>query len=233
MKSNWTKPTENKITNHDKSVQNNWKLFKEGKLKNLPNHVVEHLNKFTDRALNVNPFTKPASGNNVITVTKKKTTEYSDIITRYEKIKQGKTSNDDSFENSPFALDANISESQERKPENRRRVTLNQLQSKLVEKAEMGKEIDENEKSIITKFKTEESINNSENTKPHLIDLSQNKYNTTVQHHKKVEKDLSHLDYPDHINIPKSILKKGCIYKLNDCYYDDDGEFLYRVPGMC
>lgn len=38
--------------------------------------------------------------------------------------------------------------------------------------------------------------------------------------------------YPEFINIPKDKYKKGKIYQLRDCYYDNDGEFLYRVPGL-
>ncbi|XP_053981522.1 uncharacterized protein LOC128877905 [Hylaeus volcanicus] len=34
------------------------------------------------------------------------------------------------------------------------------------------------------------------------------------------------------IKIPKNVYKKGMTYKVVDCYYDDDGEFLYRTPGL-
>uniref|UniRef100_A0A1A9VPG8 Uncharacterized protein n=1 Tax=Glossina austeni TaxID=7395 RepID=A0A1A9VPG8_GLOAU len=36
----------------------------------------------------------------------------------------------------------------------------------------------------------------------------------------------------DRIYIPRKLRRKGATYRLEDCYYDDDGEFLYRVPGM-
>lgn len=34
------------------------------------------------------------------------------------------------------------------------------------------------------------------------------------------------------INIPPKHRKKGSIYKLEDCFYDDRGKFMYRVPGL-
>ncbi|XP_075144797.1 uncharacterized protein LOC142219913 [Haematobia irritans] len=34
------------------------------------------------------------------------------------------------------------------------------------------------------------------------------------------------------IHIPRKIYRKGATYRIDDSYYDDDGEFLYRVPGM-
>jgi hypothetical protein len=39
-------------------------------------------------------------------------------------------------------------------------------------------------------------------------------------------------DPPGRIRVPAEKWKKGCTFKVGDCYYDDDGTFLYRVPGM-
>lgn len=39
-------------------------------------------------------------------------------------------------------------------------------------------------------------------------------------------------DYLKPIKITKNIYKSGMTYRISDCYYDDDGEFLYRVPGV-
>lgn len=38
--------------------------------------------------------------------------------------------------------------------------------------------------------------------------------------------------YPNKIEIPEDKFVKGYLYKVKDCFYDDDGEFLYRVPGL-
>ncbi|XP_017793473.1 PREDICTED: uncharacterized protein LOC108575242 [Habropoda laboriosa] len=40
------------------------------------------------------------------------------------------------------------------------------------------------------------------------------------------------VNYIKRLKIPKNSYKKGMTYRVNDCYYDDDGEFLYRIPGM-
>lgn len=34
------------------------------------------------------------------------------------------------------------------------------------------------------------------------------------------------------IDIPPKLRKKGSVYKLYDCFYDDRGKFMYRVPGL-
>jgi hypothetical protein len=39
-------------------------------------------------------------------------------------------------------------------------------------------------------------------------------------------------DPPERIRVPAEKWQKGCTFKIGDCYYDDDGTFLYRVPGM-
>jgi len=39
-------------------------------------------------------------------------------------------------------------------------------------------------------------------------------------------------DYAKPIKISKNLYKSGMTYRINDCYYDDDGEFLYRIPGV-
>ncbi|ALC47122.1 CG4553, partial [Drosophila busckii] len=36
----------------------------------------------------------------------------------------------------------------------------------------------------------------------------------------------------ERIVIPRKLYKAGATYRVEDAYYDDDGEFLYRVPGM-
>lgn len=40
------------------------------------------------------------------------------------------------------------------------------------------------------------------------------------------------LEYAKPIKIAKHLHKPGMSYRVGDCYYDDDGEFLYRVPGV-
>lgn len=39
-------------------------------------------------------------------------------------------------------------------------------------------------------------------------------------------------DYLKPIKITKNLYKPGMTYRISDCYYDDDGEFLYRIPGI-
>lgn len=58
------------------------------------------------------------------------------------------------------------------------------------------------------------------------------KYNLkTVPALATVNKGVS-IPFQPKIVIPKQLRKSGSVYKLYDCFYDDRGEFMYRVPGL-
>ncbi len=40
------------------------------------------------------------------------------------------------------------------------------------------------------------------------------------------------VQYPMRINIPRKMWKKDKIFRVRDCFYNDRGNFLYRVPGF-
>lgn len=40
------------------------------------------------------------------------------------------------------------------------------------------------------------------------------------------------MPFKSKVVIPERLRKPGSVYKLYDCFYDDRGEFLYRVPGL-
>lgn len=42
----------------------------------------------------------------------------------------------------------------------------------------------------------------------------------------------TNVEYFKRIKIPQNVYKQGMTYRIKDCYYDDDGEFLYRIPGL-
>lgn len=59
------------------------------------------------------------------------------------------------------------------------------------------------------------------------------KEKTSVISRKEVSKFIDTInDYPLAIRIPKKVWKEGYTYKVKDCFYDDNGDFLYRVPGL-
>lgn len=62
------------------------------------------------------------------------------------------------------------------------------------------------------------------------ISVVENVVDTSIKVWKK--KVDTELNYAKPIKIAKHLYKPGMTYRISDCYYDDDGEFLYRVPGV-
>ncbi|TGZ52220.1 Uncharacterized protein DBV15_03761 [Temnothorax longispinosus] len=63
-----------------------------------------------------------------------------------------------------------------------------------------------------------------------IVGADDNLLDTRVKVWKK--KADTELNYAKPIKIAKHLYKPGMTYRIRDCYYDDDGEFLYRVPGV-
>ncbi|XP_023019021.1 uncharacterized protein [Leptinotarsa decemlineata] len=236
------KKSESKIANHDAAVQRNWESFKKGEFPDLPKDLVEHLNKFSNRALTFKRFIKPTNKNE-ITVTKQSSpSDFSEIITSYKKLKN---------KNKEIESEVEITMEEPKKflkashvdtfltvPKNemkdRRDVTLSQLQDNIEQKALKGSQLSEDEKLILNDFKEPKEQVVAPLMYQEDSFALQNKYNTESGGAiaTKTVRDYSHLIYPEKIQIPSDKVKRGYTYRLNDCYYDYDGEFLYRVPGM-
>lgn len=214
-------------------VSQNWAKFKKGELNDLPVDVAEHLKKFTTRELNiggVDPSIYDTDINkNVMYKREEMKTEFSDIITSYQNLvtKNKEVTNTSEM---PKLLESTNDSSGLKQP-NRRKVTLSQLKKDIETAVHSGKHISETEMLILKEVKSEDSRHEVVELKEDLSAV-QKRFEKPKAISKAKPKNYSFLEYPLRINIPKKVHKKGCLYKLNDCYYDDYGIFLYRVPGM-
>lgn len=236
VKSKYSKE-ESQIKNHDASVQKNWMAFKKGEMTNLPDKLTEHLKKFSDRSVNYNVFVKPEKIEEVQSINIP--TEFSDIITSYEELKKNKKDTENLEINTDNHIQPKLGTlNHELKTEQvpkviQKNITLQQLRSEIESGVISGKEIPIQDKLILDSHKVKEknSVVQLGSAEINTI-MEKTKFQTASGLVKKTEKDYSHLNYPERIRIPKNKLKYGYTYKLNDCYYDSDGTFLYRVPGM-
>lgn len=114
------------------------------------------------------------------------------------------------------------------------RITLQELRNEIQRGIVSGQEIPIVDKVILDNSKEKEAKNNIVKLQTNEVNsiIEKMKYQTSSEVEKKSEKDYSHLMYPYRIRIPKDKWKYGYTYKVNDCFYDSDGTFLYRVPGM-
>lgn len=99
-----------------------------------------------------------------------------------------------------------------------------------VEVVEEKKELNSSNSLTLNQEKTLISLKNSE--PPKLVPTD--KIDVNLDTHVKAwnTKIDKHELYSRPIQIPKNIYQRGKTYRISDCYYDDDGEFLYRVPGV-
>ncbi|KAK6631522.1 hypothetical protein RUM44_006049 [Polyplax serrata] len=66
-----------------------------------------------------------------------------------------------------------------------------------------------------------------------IIEVEKAPLQAPEEPHKAMLNSMASLEsYPQRIKIPRSKRGSGLTFKVKDCYYDDDGQFLYRVPGM-
>lgn len=226
-KSHWQPKDDERIQRHDASVQENWKHFNANKFPNLSPHLQEHLKKFSMRG----NFKSVLPDEPIMTKSKipePKSSEFSSIITSCKK-----------YRSESKLIESN--NGSEKKTEKIHKVMPSDetyLLSKVIDK-----------KPVMFKPTSSTSVDN------HLLEGNslQNPSGTGVVYSStlpdnpfKVKKfnstevqpeedDMRNLSMPairENITIPMKFYKKGATYKLGDCYYDDDGEFLYRVPGM-
>ncbi|KYN05654.1 PREDICTED: uncharacterized protein LOC108771456 [Cyphomyrmex costatus] len=73
-------------------------------------------------------------------------------------------------------------------------------------------------------------VSKDKNRNFNIVESDDNLLNTSIKaRNKKVDVELN---YVKPIKIAKHLYKPGMTYRISDCYYDDDGEFLYRVPSV-
>ncbi|XP_057320560.1 uncharacterized protein LOC130664594 [Microplitis mediator] len=103
----------------------------------------------------------------------------------------------------------------------------------------------QNKVPVLNNFDTNVSVKNEDNSVEEAatsdeskvsipvpeFDIDKNSLETGILEWKKKEFGAEE-DYPRFIKIPRAKAKLGVTFKIKDRYYDSDGEFLYRVPGL-
>lgn len=230
IKSRWQPKDLKRIQKHDESVRSSWKKFKAGDLEVDP-ILAEHLKKFAHR--NFNNIAKPQPNRKLGTeVPRPSGNEFLSIITSCKKYSEDppKFSEGKALQlgSDGLRFPRNFS----RDPEEdscllEGKITGNVGRSfakavPLKEYQKSSPDIDLPEK--LQSFAQEEQEEIEPFKKIKSVDV-----NALSINEKKVFKSL---EIQELIAIPKRLWKKDQIYKVGDCFYADDGEFLYRVPGL-
>uniref|UniRef100_A0A1I8PP10 Uncharacterized protein n=1 Tax=Stomoxys calcitrans TaxID=35570 RepID=A0A1I8PP10_STOCA len=214
IKSRW-KPFS--IKSHDASVFRNWELFKKGSIK-VPADLEVHLKKFCHRNVqhspNVASFEKHVNAPS--------STEFSSIV---------KISSQSKRSDGPKVLPLCSGNDEDT-------VLLGKvLDKKYMRFTDLKKNRSETEGTDVIGMNGVEQTSSSSLPNPTVtadnfsLRLSESFLNEIeISNEDRKRFEVSRVK--DRIHIPRKIFRKGSIYRVDDSYYDDDGEFLYRVPGM-
>lgn len=225
-KSSWQPKDERRIERHDVAARHTWKLFGSNQIADLPPALAEHLRQFSNRSdTTAAPSIRAAITTLRTRLPTPESSEFSNIIMASSIKSQPtvKTSRKQTTEERPARM-----------PDDHESYLLGQIIDKRptmfrpsvgAEQAWLfaGNSPPQNPSGtgIVGASKDESALNPFKMQK---FDAPQSD-----------EDALKRLSVPairEHIRIPRRLQKEGATYKMGDCYYDDDGEFLYRVPGM-
>ncbi|XP_026463863.1 uncharacterized protein LOC113366472 [Ctenocephalides felis] len=221
VKASWKIQDPKRILNHDKNVEANWKMLKKGEL-DVDAEYKEHLLKFSSRDKIILDETKYLPQQSM-TFDKPQfttqSTEFSSIIQSYE---NSKTKTKEQLK-LPSTKDDIINFPQLDKP----------LQETYV--MNTGTPTSKKPQSF-SEFKKELNLPDQQNFPPpakkiFAQDIPVPIFGKNYQE-RSFETDKKVVPMPEKIQIPKKFWQRGQTYKVNDCFYDDDGRFLYRVPGL-
>ncbi|XP_037813871.1 uncharacterized protein LOC119605003 [Lucilia sericata] len=244
LKANWSPMSPKRIHSHDTSVLRNWERFKKGEYnEKISSDLYEHLKKFVDRETNnfhilhdptqsfqKRQWQKPKSNEffSIISSLRPKTNEQVNTTALTDGKTKEKRAAIDGGDSDTYLL----GEIQNKKP-----MTIHQLKSSNMS----NKSLQDNSKSL-----DQLAAQKLKNTSGTGIIKDKDTTSSTIAEFDYTEKFVSNeivinevdrkrygmSTTKERIHIPRKLWRKGATYRANDCYYDDDGEFLYRVPGM-
>lgn len=221
-----------KLQKHDEAVKRNWEAFKEGKLTIDP-LLAEHLKKFAFR--DFNSLAKPQPYRRLgVQVPKPRGNEFLSIITSCKKYAD--ESEENKIVTSGRPLRVRKIESEETRIPEMRPIDDEDDTYVLQGKKEYGKKMMtlEELQKIAPQFslqKDEEKEVTFEEHVPKFKEIKLPSERKSALSEFKDEVGITN-DVRPFIKIPKEVWKRGQLYKHKDCFYSDDGEFLYRVPGL-
>ncbi|XP_069670577.1 putative neugrin-like protein DDB_G0288135 [Periplaneta americana] len=236
LKSKWRPLNAERVLKHDEAVRKNWELLRSGKLEVDP-QLKEHLEQFTDRTMPVSQKSDIAElFSNTNRIPKPKRSEFANIIESYKSVKNKNEPKDTEKKSEILQTtvdraavpkgDSYVLQSEESYVQ-RGRVTLEKYRERVASALERGKNA-----SVGTQLMLKSQKKNEEDDEESVVDMTTHHLNLHKHDKSVTEVKSERLGPPGRIVIPKNKWRRGGTFKVEDCYYDDDGFFLYRVPGM-
>lgn len=232
LKASWQPRESARIVKHDQMVQKNWELLRSGKL-DIDPELKEHVMQFTDR-------TVPAHQHDLDPSVEEKwrpkpaKTEFGNIIESYKHMKGEDSGKSTKVIHRPQKdlvepKDESYVVSNEGVSYMKYgRSTLDRYKERIVSAIKKGHNPGPDARLMLMHTDDTPASNQVQSSESLSVAVSD-----TAPTKQNVEIELGKDDTaPERIKIPYNKWKRGATFKMGDCYYDDDGSFLYRVPGM-
>lgn len=246
-KAKWIAASEDRIKKHDEQVFMNWNLLKSGNLPIFDQDLKDHISKFANRSLKDLKNVPLESVRKPIELTKPVITEFSSIITSCEKYKEEEEPNLLEGNAKPKVTVPSISVPTPTEDET---FLLDKVNSKKNLRFQDLKSLTNTVKALpmsgdsspldSDSYIDSNSIDPQNPSGAGFVKENHNVNPFSMEKFEKSEITISREDahkfqispIKEQVYIPRKLYKKGSTYRVEDCYYDSDGEFLYRVPGM-
>lgn len=224
LKAKWIPKNEERIEKHDLSVKKSWEMLKQNKLLDLNPELLEHLKKFSSRKFD--ETNTPNLEKKALYDFKKPTkTEFLNIITSCKNYAKPDPEIRQIEDNSLYKVPDRTPN-----PNKDSFVLENKLQgnSKLM----TFKTFQETSPEFTRTFDEPTQIEAAEDQNFNTLRKMKNTTSEVAKFVPERDAVFKSLEIKENIVIPRKLWKKGKTYQVDDCFYDDDGEFLYRVPGF-
>ncbi|EDV93536.1 neugrin [Drosophila grimshawi] len=219
LRSRWRPQSVERIRNHDASVMRNWTQLRAGKCADVPPELMQHLQKFAQRQRGDLQQLRPEQWPTRPELPVPQRNEFRALLGK-EGNKQLESGNSTqrltarfmppaAGEEETYLLDKVVDKRKMRLQELKALQVLPKQKEQQLERPLPNPNGTGPLPSFVEKFERTEIV---------VSVADQRKYEMS-----KVK---------DRIVIPRKLYQQGATYRVDDAYYDDDGELLYRVPGM-
>lgn len=221
LRSKWRPQSVERIRSHDASVMENWALLRKGKCENVPPELLQHLQKFAERHRQDLQQLKPEQWPTRLEPPTPKANVFRALLGN------GENSNNKQLE--PGSLVA-------QKPEHPVKPTALDEETYLLDKVQNKRKMRLQELKALQlvpelKQEVEKALPNPGGTGV-LPSFTEKFERTEIVVSVADQRKYEMTKVKERIVIPRKLYRPGATYRVEDAYYDDDGEFLYRVPGM-
>lgn len=259
LRAKWSPKSIDSVIKHDQSVIENWKKFKAGNLAVDPT-LENHLKKFQNRKIDIENLTLNAEKfvkQPPVFPTPKSNIYRSIIEDGIENTKEKQLNIQLKIEDKTSKKNNSVKKLMKKDEyNNKKMVTFDAFLQDKIDTIADSTNLSLENRLLVDEYKERKNIASIETNDLELLEDKKDKLSNAMATNEltteikvpRIDVNTSSIDtgilewkkktfnttddYPSFIKVPRAKAKPGVTFKVEDRYYDTDGEFLYRVPGI-